>query len=296
MKGFVGMNLRLNFLKLTILIMLVLVLIPAIAAENSTDSFYVEYDVCDEGVYTEEYQSVDNLEIDDTQVKSSDNEFDSADEIINKEIDRFSQINESVSYDDEHIFMVDLDSACETLDINTSDYKDSYVSDFTEIEDDVNESCEDGFTIDGTSINNSFHISYFNPNIITILSYLADEIGFFNSISVKNLDRETFNIWDSVNNIIHNSAIFDNGIYVIDVNDDFNDRHTGDFLYSIENSISEHIRCCCVLFVSSFFDTLFYDDLFFGFLGFCEFFKSNLTFDFFCNCLLIYNCNYILMK
>mgnify|MGYP003300972518 CR=1 FL=1 len=54
------MNFSSKILKLSILIMLVLVLLPVIAAEDSSEAFFVEYeDVSDEVFVVEEYEPVD---------------------------------------------------------------------------------------------------------------------------------------------------------------------------------------------------------------------------------------------
>ena len=58
------MNFKSRILKLSILLMLVLVLIPAIAAEESSEAFFIEYEVPSEEVVVEES---DSIEIEDAQ-------------------------------------------------------------------------------------------------------------------------------------------------------------------------------------------------------------------------------------
>ena len=259
------MNKKSNILKLTILTVLVLVLIPAIAAENSTDTFYIEYDVGDDEVYIEEYQNFDNIQ-NDAQVKSaSDNE-----SIINEP----SEVSKSIDYFDDNMIL-DYDSSLELHDIisledNFSLMDDCYVSD---IDCDVNEGCDDGFTIETDDLK---ELLFTVPDFKLI--YIIDD---YLDLTENTILRQasSFNMSNSVRSCLKNLELMEsllnnnfavvyymhaNGVVVIQLKgEDFNNKNLGDFVYSIDNSIIGSEAISFVFLNGSFFNTSFFNNNFF---------------------------------
>ena len=290
MKG-VGMNLKSDILKLTILIMLVFVLIPVVSAENSTDTFYMEYDVGDDEVYIEEYQNFDNIQ-NDAQVKSaSDNEIDLENDGNNIDSYNQSYIDGSINYVDDNIIIADFDSA--TLEphdtIMLEDNYSLYVyNDFSEIENDVNESSVDGFTFGTDNLKKfSFTIPDLKFNLIFDFVHLTEEIIYCNasSFTLSNSVKNTLKNLDMKDKLLNNNFavvyyIDTNGVVVAQMNEeDFNNKNLGDFVYSIDNSIIGNESICFVFFADSFFNASFFNNNFFMNDNFFEQFCCGLYFN-----------------
>ena len=121
--------------------MLVLVLVPVVAAENSTDTFYVEYDVADDEVYVEEYGfSEYSSDYSDAQESSYTHEVEV--ESDNDYGDQLGTVDESIKMndDDVNILIAEEESALEPQDIVVNDEEESTVSLMEDVEfPDINE-------------------------------------------------------------------------------------------------------------------------------------------------------------
>lgn len=119
MKG-VDMRFYSKILKLSIILMLVLVLIPAVSAENSTETFFEEYDVADDEVYVEEYAFSDEYYEEDAQVDASEYHEIEIDHGNDNVEDVLYFINESVEMngDDVNIIIAEEKSALDTQDMS----------------------------------------------------------------------------------------------------------------------------------------------------------------------------------
>ena len=275
MKG-VGMNMKSNILKLTLLTVLVLVLIPVVAAENSTDTFYIEYDVGDDEVCIEEYQNFDNIQ-DDAQVKSSsDNEIDLETDGSNINIDKSSEVDKSFDYVDDKNIIADYDSALEPHDIVSVENNCSLLddcADFSDVDFDVNESSDDGFTVETDYLKESlftvpnFKILYIIDNFLDLTedTIFCQTCSFNMSNSartiLKNLELKESLLNDNFAVVYY---MYANGVVVIQVNgEDFNNKNLGDFVYSIDNSIIGSEAISFVFLTGSFLNTSFSNNNFY---------------------------------
>ena len=272
MKG-VDMRFNSKILKLSIILMLVLVLIPAVSAENSTETFFEEYDVVDDEVYVEEYAFSDEYYEEDAQVDAS--------EYHEIEIDNGNDNVEDVSYfindsvemndDDVNIIMAEEKSALDPQDIVINDNESTTInicSDFNEISDDVNESSDDEFTLETQCIDdNTVNISISKFNVMSVNLSFLDKVIFCNSFSFKttNFSRNIMKKLDIKDNLLNDNwaCVYYNvnGIVVFELNDgEINEKHIGDFAYCIDNSIfGDEGRHFCELATFSTFNNI-YDD------------------------------------
>lgn len=270
MKG-VDMNFKPNILKLSIIIMLVLVLIPAIAAENSTETFFEEYEVAEEEVCVEEYVFSDEYYEEAAQVetsKSHEIEAVNEDDYID---DASCFVNESVKMndDDVNVIVAEEKSALDPqniIDDAENQTTELLCGDFTEINDNIIESSDDEITLETQSIDvNTVNISISNFNVMTFnLSFLNNVIfcspfsfkttGFSRNI-LKNLDIKDDLLNDDWVCVYYNV----NGIVVIQLNDgEIIEKHIGDFAYSIDNSIiGDEGRHFCELATFSTFNNIY---------------------------------------
>lgn len=244
------MNFKSKILKLSIFIMLILVLIPVVAAENSTETFYEEYTVADEEVSVEEYTFTENYYYyseEDAQVETSQtHEVDVVGEKINQIEDEIESVNESILMNDDDVYIFDENQEFifENSDIIIDEIdQELLISDFEEIDDDVNEGSDDGLTVDNIPLEEeSFSTPIFKLNILFTLSHLFDERQLYKTSSYKTSSFGRYLVKNYDNEEILRGSyaiVFDNinGNIIICCNENFNDKNIGDFIYSIDNSV-----------------------------------------------------------
>lgn len=275
MKG-VDVSFKSKILKLSILIMLILVLIPVVAAENSTETFFQEYDVADDEVSVEEYVFTETYYSDeDTQAETSQtHEADIVCRENNQADDVIEPVGESIlmNDDDVNILAENQDSVFETHDLVIEEIdqntQELLVSDFEEIDDDVNETSDEGLTVDNIPLEKeSFSIPVFKLNVIFNLSHFFGEMKLYKTSSFKtsSFGRYLIKNYENEEMILRGSyaVIFDNinGNVIICDSEDYNNKNIGDFIYSIDNSvIGEGAE---IIFYAGFtyFDTIFTNEL-----------------------------------
>lgn len=258
------MNFKSKILKLSIIIMLVLVLIPAIAAEDSSESFFVEYaDESDEDI-VEESDSIDEVEqtqVEDVSVDSEivSSEFSDESDIINNNIN--DEKSEEIQIEDNHcedpieenqdtvIIPEHIDcSVEETHNIieerenNNNIYFDNYENVSDDVNNDVDEyrNCE--LTIENICIIN--HGSVFNSksnlNVDAINHALINTATL--NFETQSFKRGLIKVSELKNNLLINqdiSFIFADNL-MADVDGDViicNDKTSNDFIFSIDNSV-----------------------------------------------------------
>jgi len=279
------MNFNSKILKLSIIIMLVLVLVPVVAAENSTDTFYVEYDAADDEVYVEEYGfSEYSSDYSDAQESSYTHEVEV--ESDNDYGDQLGTVDESIKMndDDVNILIAEEKSALEPQDIVVNDEEESTVSLMEDVEfPDINENAisecsDDECILDSESIKISYNIPVFEFNVLNKLSILLNDIILCNTTSfkttgyhrslVKNLDLKNLVLNDDLACM---GSKYVDGVVIMDLNDqDYNDKFIGDFAYSIDNSIigDEEFAYLFPAYFS-YFDTFCNNDFYLTFDDFC---------------------------
>lgn len=244
------MNFKSQILKLTIIMMLVLVLVPAVSAENSTESFFVEYDVADDEVYVEECTFSEVYFEEDAQVETStSHEIDSVSPIDHQANDVSCGVNETIKIsDDVNVITAEEESALDPQDIIIDDEKESaeiLCSDFSEISNDINESREDDFILETQSIDCCpVDISISKFNVMSNHLFHLDKLIFCSSFSYNttNFGRNLLKNLDTKDNLLNDNwaciyyAV--NSVVVIELNDaEIIEKHIGDFAYSIDNAI-----------------------------------------------------------
>ena len=249
------MNVKSEILKLSILFMLILVLIPAVAAEDSSESFYIEYaEESEDVIVEEEPYSIVEEEVEyapeETSVDAEINEEYNQEYISNQEEEYSSDLIEENNEVDV-IIEQEYDCSCDvTHDIieteNTyNNLNTENITDITEYDDDIDE-YEDELTNDDISVINqgSLFISKhedFNIKIIFVNDVLYDQAAEFDTTSC--VKRSILKFLELKNNILINLDV--KVIFMDDLIDGYVDgdlikcinKVTSDFVFSIDNSV-----------------------------------------------------------
>ena len=241
------MNVKTKILKLSIIFMLILVLIPVVAAEDSSESFYIEYaeESSDDVVVEESYSAYEEVE------------YAQEDTVISNENDDVEDSEDS-STDYNH-FEESIEDNCDANIIEHVECSGEVPQNIQSNEDDINHICSDNFadicddgnfefndcelaTEDISVINQgSLFISKndFNPNDILIKTVMDIEAESFETSCFK---RGLSKILELKNHILTNQDIqvaFLNDL-VFDVDSDIVDcinKANTDFAFSIDNSV-----------------------------------------------------------
>lgn len=242
------MNVKSKILKLSIIFMLILVLIPVIAAEDSSEAFYIEYaEDCNDDVIVEESYSTDEVE------SAQEHTF------ISNENDDVGNDYEDLPTQTNH-FEEAVEDNCDA-NINIIEHVEcsADVSQDIQLNEDINYICSDDFADLGQGDifeNSSYELTTedisvinqgllfiskndFNMNIILIKIVLDTETT---SLETTSFDRGISKILELKNNILvtHNvRMIFLNDVKC-DVSSDIVsciNKATSDFVFSIDNSV-----------------------------------------------------------
>ena len=282
------MNVKSKILKLSIL-MLVLVLIPAVAAEDTSESFYIEY-AESEDVIVEEAYSIENVEYacEDT----SDNdigevEYDHEDlktsEVEEVHEDLSAPENHFIEDDNDAVFIEPEEGSFDvTHNVQENDDVQYISNENTEIID-VDEFEEDDLTIEDVSVINqaSFFISKHSYNFKVII--MIEELVMETAFKTSSFKRSSSKILELKNNILINQdveiilgndliAIVD-GNMIVCIN-----KILSDYIFSIDNSVIGDgnmifIYNSCFLKFDSCFNAFIFCDL----LTFEHFFVSDFS-------------------
>lgn len=244
------MNVK-SILKLSIMLMLVLVLIPAVAAEDSSESFYIEF-AESEDVIVEESCSIEEVEcgIEDQTADSHSSEVDNAHEKL--KINEAEHPHEEISAPDNNLFEEDYDPVSieseEGLfdvahDIEKNDDI-HYISgeNFTDIlQEDINEDdCEMTIEDVGVISQGSLFVSKHDYNFKLILIF-EESLIETTSFESSNFKRSLSKILELKNNILISQdvevfasdliAVADSNVIVCI------SKISSDYVFSIDNSV-----------------------------------------------------------
>ena len=247
------MNFKSRILKLSIIIMLVLVLIPVVAAEDSSESFFIEYaDQIDEEVVVEESYSIEEVEYAQEDVSVS-SEVPAVEEKYEKNFahmesgEEIEEFNSDISISEQDCSVVEAHDIveekedipnlyCENIndvvDFNNINYEDMSELETKELTIEINQ------VINQDSIFISKH-DYSNVNFILKNDLFAETTSFETTGGFK---RSLFKVLELKNNLLINQDIqfvfVDN--FSSDVDGDVivsTDKTANDFVFSIDNSV-----------------------------------------------------------
>ena len=253
------MNFKAKILKLSILIMLVLVLLPAIAAQDSSEAFFVEYgDECDEVVVEDSY-SIDVIEDVPEDLPLS-YEIEDAQDDVSLSYELGEAISEEEYKDDVHI----QDQCSEIDEVILEEQIECYVVETQNVVEEINEDneitvyCEN--VIDNVNYSNDIdedvdrdvtieNVSIKHCSIIFISEEFKHDIILINELYTEAANYEAFTFKRSLikvlelkNNLLINqdvSFIFADN-FMPDMDGDIiicTDKITTDFVFSIDNSV-----------------------------------------------------------
>lgn len=240
------MSFKSKILKLSIILMLILVLIPAVAAEDSDESFYIEYAESEEVIVEESY-SIDEVEygFEDT----SENNDVGEDEYSHEDLQtcEVEQAHDDISAPDDHLMqeepdvvLIEPEEGLNDAAHYILDNDENYISYDNDIED-INEHNEDDLTIEEVSVTNqgSLFVSKNDCNfkIIIMIGELLMETTFKTSGFNRSLSR----ILELKNDILINRDVeifgndltaVDDGSIIVCIN-----KISSDYVFSIDNSV-----------------------------------------------------------
>lgn len=239
------MNVKSEILKLSIIFMLILVLIPVVAAEDSSESFYIEFAEESDDVIVEESYSIDEVEYTpvETSVYSEIEEYDQ--EYMNNQEEDYSA--DLIEENNEDVIIEQYDCSFDVTH-NIIETENTYINteNLTDIADydDIDE-YEDELTNDDISVINqgSLFISKsddYNIKLIFMSEILYNQAAEFDTTTC--VKRSILKFLELKNNILINQDVqiifFDDLIDNVDgdiikcIN-----KATSDFVFSIDNSV-----------------------------------------------------------
>ena len=246
------MNFKSRILKLSILFMLVLVLLPAIAAEDSSEAFFIEYEDPNDEFIVEETDSID--EMNQAQVDVSPiSEVEDNVEVSSQDTPVQDQSEIEESDEDTNIIIIPEQAECsvvETHDVveeNSDDekitdlYCENVVENINHNNNDVNEDSGCEQIIDDISIINQGSLvnSEISYNNLIVVSEVYMEANCFKTNSFK---RSLTKVLELKNNLLINNDI--RFIFADNLVDNVDgdviicaDKITTDFVFSIDNSV-----------------------------------------------------------
>lgn len=247
------MNFKSRILKLSILFMLVLVLLPAIAAEDSSEAFFIEYEDPNDEVIVEETDSIEEMNQAQVDVSPSSEVADDI-EVSSQDTPVQDQSEIEESDEDTNIIIIPEQAECsvvETHDVVEENNDDEKITDLyceNVVENinhnncnDVNEDSGCEQIIDDISIINQGSIinSEISYNNLIVVSDVYMEANCFKTNSFK---RSLTKVLELKNNLLINNDI--RFIFADNLADNVDgdviicaDKITTDFVFSIDNSV-----------------------------------------------------------
>ena len=239
------MNVKSKILKLSIILMLILVLIPVVAAEDSSESFFIEYaEESSDDVIVEESYSIEEVE------------YAQEDTVISSEYGEVEAEYEDLSTYDNHL-EESIEDNCDATNMGHVECS-AEVSQNIQVNEDSNYISSENFAEMGKDIfeNNDCEIATDDISVINQGSFFISEFDFKSNVILINtvLNTETTNyetssfnsgltkILELKNNILTNQnvqIIFLNDL-IFDVDSDIVgciNKATTDFIFSIDNSV-----------------------------------------------------------
>ena len=232
------MNFKSRILKLSILFMLVLVLLPAIAAEDSSEAFFIEYEDPNDEVIVEETDSIEEMNQAQVDVSPSS---EVADDIEVSSQDTPVQDQSEIEESDEDTNIIIIPEQAECSVVETHDVVEENKNINHNNCNDVNEDSGCEQIIDDISIINQGSIinSEISYNNLIVVSDVYMEANCFKTNSFK---RSLTKVLELKNNLLINNDI--RFIFADNLADNVDgdviicaDKITTDFVFSIDNSV-----------------------------------------------------------